>query len=143
VFLLDTNVVSELRKFGGRTAHANVVAWATKEKMASCYISVITIMEIEIGVQRLERRDPTQGAKLRAWMDQRILVEFSARIIPIDAAIALVCAKLHVPTSAPFKDSLIAATALIHGMTVVTRNVVDFESTGVRILNPWIETDPR
>jgi len=137
VFLLDTNVVSELRKLGGRGANPNVAAWATAERATDFYVSTITVMEIEIGVQRLERRDPAQGATLRAWWDQQLLAEFADRILPVDAAIALRCAAFHVPTSAPFKDSLIAATALTRGMTVVTRNVTDFVGTGVRVLNPW------
>ena len=137
MFLLDTNVVAELRKLQSRKADADVVAWASKEKTTSFYISAISIMEIEIGVQRVERRDPARGAILREWMDSQVLAEFSDRILPIDAAVALRCAALHVPASAPFKDSLIAATALVHGMTVVTRNVADFAPTGVRLLNPW------
>jgi predicted nucleic acid-binding protein len=137
VFLLDTNVVSELRKLQSRKADANVVGWASKEKMASFYISAISIMEIEVGVQRLERRDAARGAVLRAWLDGQIRPEFSGRMLPIDAAVALRCAALHVPASAPLKDSLIAATALVHGMTVVTRNVADFAATGVRLLSPW------
>lgn len=137
MFLLDTNVVSELRKLQSRKADANVVGWASKEKMASFYISAISIMEIEVGVQRLERRDAARGAVLRAWLDGQIRPEFSGRMLPIDAAVALRCAALHVPASAPLKDSLIAATALVHGMTVVTRNFADFAATGVRLLNPW------
>lgn len=137
MFLLDTNVVSELRTLRGRSPEPNVVAWASKEEANTFYISAISIMEIEIGVKRLERRDAARGAILRAWIDGYILAEFSGRIIPIDAAVALRCAALHVPASAPLKDSLIAATALVHDMTVVTRNVADFASTGVRLLNPW------
>jgi predicted nucleic acid-binding protein len=137
VFLLDTNVVSELRTLRGRSPEPNVVAWASKEEANTFYISAISIMEIEIGVKRLDWRDPARGAILRAWIDGYILEEFSGRIIPIDAAVALRCAALHVPASAPLKDSLIAATALVHDMTVVTRNVADFAPTGVRLLNPW------
>jgi predicted nucleic acid-binding protein len=137
VFLLDTNVVSELRKLQSRKADANVVGWASKEKMANFYISAISIMEIEVGVQRLERRDAARGAVLRAWLDGQIRPEFCGRMLPIDAAVALRCAALHVPASSPLKDSLIAATALVHGMTIVTRNVADFAATGVRLLNPW------
>ena len=138
MFLLDTNVISELRKLHDRAADSNVTAWVAREEMTSFYISAMTIMEIEIGIRRLERRDPVRGAKLRAWMDHQLLPEFSSRLLPFDAAVAVRCASLHVPVSAPLKDSLIAATALVHDMTVVTRNVVDFAPTGVRLLNPWI-----
>ncbi len=137
MFLLDTNVLSELRKIGDRKADRNVAAWAAKEDAAGFYISAITLMEIEIGIQRLQRRHPAQVVKLRAWMDEQILVGFSSRILSVDAAVALRCASLHVPISLPYKDTLIAATALVHGMTVVTRNVADFEATGVALLNPW------
>lgn len=139
MFLLDTNVVSELRKLRGRTANPQMVAWAGKQSTADFYVSAISIMEIEIGIRRLERRDADRGGILREWMDRHLLVQFSDRILPVDAAVALCCASLHVPNSAPYKDGFIAATALVHGMTVVTRNVADFAPTGVSLLNPWDE----
>ena len=137
MFLLDTNVISELRKAGDGKADANVVAWLSSVDATTFYLSAITLMEIELGILRIERRDPAQGARLRAWMDQHILPEFADRTLPVDTAVALRCAPLHVPDPRPERDALIAATALAHGMTVVTRNAKDFAPTGVKLLNPW------
>lgn len=137
MFLLDTNVISELRKAGDGKADANVVAWLSSVDATTFYLSAITLMEIELGILRIERRDPAQGARLRVWMDQRILPEFADRTLPVDTAVALRCAPLHVPDPRPERDAFIAATALAHGMTVVTRNVADFAPTGVPLLNPW------
>ncbi len=137
MFLLDTNVVAELRKAGDGKADANVVAWLSSVDAATLYLSAITLMEIELGVLRIERRDAAQGARLRAWMAHHILPEFLDRTLPVDAAVALRCASLHVPDPRSERDALIAATALVHGMTVVTRNVADFASPGVPLLNPW------
>jgi predicted nucleic acid-binding protein len=137
MFLLDTNVISELRKAGDGKADANVVAWLSSVDSNACYISAITLMELELGILRIERRDDAQGAKLRAWMNNHILPEFSERTLPIDATVALRCAPLHVPDPRAERDALIAATALVHGMTVVTRNLADFEPTGVSLMNPW------
>lgn len=137
MFLLDTNVISELRKAGDGKADANVTAWLSGADAASFYISAVTLMELELGVLRVERRDPAQGERLRTWMRTHVLPEFSARTLPIDAAVALRCARLHVPDPRPERDAYIAATALVHGMTVVTRNLADFVPTGVWLLNPW------
>jgi predicted nucleic acid-binding protein len=101
------------------------------------YLSVITLQELEIGVLLAERRDPSQGAMLRAWLNSHVLPAFAGRILTVDAAVAQRSARLHVPDPRPVRDGLIAATALVHGMTVVTRNVADFELTGAKILNPW------
>ncbi len=137
MFVLDTNVISELRKAGDDKADNRVIAWLSGVDATAFYLSAVTLMEIEVGILRIERRDPAQGAKLRVWMDQYILPEFSDRTLPIDSAVALRCAALHVPDPRSERDALIAATALVHGMTVVTRNVADFAPTGVRLLNPW------
>lgn len=139
LFLLDTNVVSELRKAGDGRADAHVVAWLASVSAESLYLSAISVLELELGVLRMERRDAAQGARLRAWMDQRVLPEFRDRILPVDATVALRCAALHVPDPRPERDAVIAATALVHGMTVVTRNVSDFEASGVPLLNPWAD----
>ncbi len=137
MFVLDTNVISELRKAGDGRANANVTTWLAQEDAASFFISAVTLMELEIGVLQVERRDANQGARLRAWLDGHVVPEFAERALPIDAAVALRCARLHVPDRRADRDALIAATAMIHGMTVVTRNVADFEATGVPLLNPW------
>ena len=137
IFLLDTNVISELRKAGDGKADPNVVAWLSGVDSTSVYLSAITLMEIELGILRIERRDPAQGARLRTWMDQHVLPEFAERTLPLDTAVALRSASLHVPDPRPEHDAFIAATALTHGLTVVTRNVADFTPLGVSLLNPW------
>ena len=136
MFLLDTNVISELRR--PERAHSNVVAWAARNPAASFFLSAISILEIELGALRIARKDATQGAVLRAWIDDQILSRFDGRILAIDTAVAQRCARLHVPRPRAERDALIAATALVHGLTVVTRNVSDFEPIGVALLNPWI-----
>lgn len=139
MFLLDTNVVSELRKAGSAKADAQVMAWAQGVDAASLYLSAITLLELELGVLQIERRDTAQGAMLRAWLDGQVMPAFDGRILAVDADVARRCARLHVPDPRGERDALIAATALIHGMTVVTRNTGDFEATGVVLFNPWQE----
>lgn len=141
MFLLDTNVVSELRKIRLGKADSNVAAWADSTDAADLYLSVVTIQELEIGVLLAERRDPTQGAVFRAWLNSHVLPAFSGRILAVDTAVALRSAQLHVPDQRPVRDGLIAGSALVHGMTIVTRNVADFEPTGVPVLNPWSKRD--
>ena len=138
MLILDTNVVSELRKIRSGKADENVAKWADSVVTIDLYLSVITVQELEIGVLLSERRDPKQGAMLRAWLNNHVLPAFTGRIISIDTAVAQCSARLHVPDPRPVRDTLIAATALVHGMAVVTRNVIDFEPTGVRIINPWV-----
>ena len=139
MFLLDTNVISELRKLGDGKADAHVVAWVSGRDAASFYISALTLMELEIGILRIERRDARQGERLRTWMDGHVLPEFAERTLPVDSAVALRCAPLHVPDPRSERDALIAATAIVHGMTVVTRNVADFKTTGAAVVDPWAE----
>lgn len=136
MFLLDTNVVSELRRPG--RVNANVRAWASKTPAELHAISVVTVLELERGTLLMERRDAIQGAILRRWLEQEILKPLAARILMIDVVIARKCANLHVPDPRPERDALIAATALTHGLTVVTRNTADFEPMGVALLNPWL-----
>ncbi|MDQ7761875.1 type II toxin-antitoxin system VapC family toxin [Xanthomonas sontii] len=137
MYVLDTNVLSELRKVRLGRADANVAAWAESVDAADLFISAITVMELELGVLSIERKDATQGGMLRSWLEQHVLPEFSGRTLPIDIAVAQRCARLHIPDKRGERDALITATALVHGMAVVTRNVSDFEPTGVPIVNPW------
>jgi predicted nucleic acid-binding protein len=101
------------------------------------YLSAITILELELGILQIGRKDAAQDALLRAWLGTLVLPAFDGRILPVDVAVAQRCAALHVPDPRAERDALIAATALVHGMTVVTRNVIDFTATGVPVLNPW------
>jgi hypothetical protein len=135
MFLLDTNVVSELRR--PERADVRVRAWAAKTALELHAISVVTLEELERGTLLMERRNAQQGAVLRRWLEDEVVKRLSPRILPIDAAIARRCARLHVPDPRPERDALIAATALEHGLTVVTRNAADFAPMGVTLLNPW------
>jgi toxin FitB len=135
MFLIDTNALSELRR--GERADPGLAAWAAGADPADLFVSAITIFEIELGVAQVARRDAAQGAVLRRWIDTQVMPVFKDRILPVDAAVARRCAQLHVPDPRPQGDSLIAATALVHRLTVVTRNVRDFEPMGVPVLNPW------
>ena len=137
MYLLDTNVVSELRKVNTGSAHPQVKSWAKGLDAETTFLSVITLLELEQGILSLERRDPRQGLMLRAWMENRVQRAFAGRILPIDTPIAIRCAALHVPDPRSYRDSLIAATALVHAMTVVTRNVSHFKPMGVTVLDPW------
>jgi toxin FitB len=138
-YLIDTNVWSELRNRG--RADSNVRTWAEGADPAEMYLSVVTVFELERGVLLIERRDSQQGSRLRHWLEQHVLEPFEGQILPIDTTIARRCAALHVPDPRPERDALIAATALAHGLTVVTRNTSDFAPMGVTLLNPWLSTD--
>lgn len=134
MFLLDTNVVSELRK---TQADPAVVAWARSVPAYKLYISAITLLEIETGILRLERRDPGQAAPLRNWLEVHVMAAFAGRVLSVDGAVARRCARLHVPDRSNECDALIAATALVYDLTVVTRNTRDFAFSGAPVLNPW------
>lgn len=136
MFVVDTNVLSELRKAG--KADPNVSAWAGRVPTGSLFVSAITMLELELGVLLIERRDRTQGDALRAWLEGQVVPAFASRVLAVDLTVAQRCARLHVPDRRAERDALIAATALVHGMTVVTRNECDFAPTGVAVLNPWI-----
>lgn len=136
-YLVDTNVLSELRK-PVRVADGNVRSWAAACRPSDLHLSVVTVLEIEIGIGRLERKDRAQGQRLRLWLEGRVLAEFAERILPVDLAVARRAAQMHVPDPRPERDALIAATAEEYGMTVVTRNVADFEPLGVPLIDPWL-----
>lgn len=136
MYLIDTNIVSELRRRD--RMDSNVAAWASSVQSETMYLSVISVEELEVGVLRKERSDPAQGAVLRAWLRDVVMPSFAGRILDVDQAVAVRCAGLHVPRPIEIRDCLIAATALVHGLAVVTHNVRDFLPTGVRLLDPFV-----
>ena len=135
-YLLDTNVISELRKPASR-ADRSVRAWASARKPSELHLSAITILEIELGIARLGRHDQAQAARLRAWLEEDVLEVFSGRILPIGVAEVRRAAWLQLPDPRPERDALIAATAIVHDLTVATRNVGDFAPMGVAVVDPW------
>jgi len=137
MYLLDTNVISEFRKASIGKADRQVAAWANSVSMESMFLSSVCILEMELGTLQMERRDAVQGAILRDWLDDFVLPAFAERILVVDTPVALRGAALQVPNPRSYRDALIAATALVHSMTVVTRNVKDFKDTGVAVLDPW------
>lgn len=142
MYLLDTNVLSELRKRRSGKINPAVEAWVGTVDQAEMYLSVITIMEVELGIALLERRDARQAGVLRTWFHDKVMPAFAGRVLPIDTAIALRCARLHVPDTKSERDAWIAATGLAHGLTIVTRNIADFAGTGVTLLDPWEVVTP-
>ena len=138
MYLLDTNVVSELRKAPTGKADPNVIKWASNTHPEMLYLSVITVLELEMGILLMERRDQHQGSLLRRWLEHQVLPAFDGRILSVDTAVARKCAELHVPDRRAERDAMIAATASIHRMKVVTRNVADFDQSAIEIVNPWL-----
>lgn len=136
MFVLDTNVISELRH-GKPHQSAEVRAWAAGQPSSRLFLSAISILELEIGIRTLERRTPPQGSALRVWL-AGVRVAFAGRILPFTENTAPVCASLHIPDRRSERDAMIAATAIEHSFTVVTRNVADFADTGVTVVNPWL-----
>ena len=140
MFIFDSNVVSELRR--PERANAKVRSFAESTPIANIFLSAISVLELEVGALRIERRDKAQGMILRTWLEEQIYPRFEGRIFAIDPAVAKACAKLHVPDPHAERDAFIAATAIVHGMTIVTRNSTDFEATGAKIFNPWTGFPP-
>ncbi len=138
MYLLDTNVISELRKAGSNKANKNVVNWAKLKSTNDLFISSITIFEIEMGILQLERRDPKQASIYKDWLKHSVMQAFKGRILPFDTSVALKCAQLHVPDPKSERDAMIAASALVHGLTMVTRNEKDFKHINVKLINPWL-----
>jgi len=137
MFLLDTNVISELRKTTENKINPGVKEWAETKMPSTMFLSVITIFELELGILRLERRDKKQGQILRKWLSQLVLPAFVDRVLPINTAIAVRSASLHVSNPSSDRDAMIASTAIEHHLTLVTRNTVDFDLTKVKLINPW------
>lgn len=137
MYLLDTNVVSEFRKYSDGRINQGVKRWAEGIFPEFMFMSVISILELEMGVLQIERRDQKQGALLRKWLNNNVIPTFAERVLPVNLSIARRCATLHVPNPKSERDAMIAATAIEHSMTIVTRNVADFERTGVKVFDPW------
>ncbi len=137
MYLLDTNVLSELRRIKADKADKRVKRWANSVDSNDLYLSAITVQEIDIGILLLERRDPIQAEVFRRWLEDQVLPSFGNRILPVDISVARKSALFHIPNPKPMRDSLIAATAAAHSMIVVTRNVSDFDLPNVTVLNPW------
>lgn len=142
MLLLDTNVVSELRKVRLGKADRNVARWAETIETAALFISTITVHELEIGILQVERKDIAQGAVFRTWLETQVLPAFDGRILAVDNAIARAAARLHVPDPRPINNAFIAATAIVHGMQIATRNTADFQGAGVGLIDPWQEDPP-
>lgn len=137
-YLIDTNVLSEARRPQGDAA---VKAWLRRQVPDHMAVSVITVLEIDVGIRRLRRRDPVAADRLRQWLDGQVVTAFSGRVLPLDLTCVRHIAPLHVPDPAPEHDAIIAGTALAHGLTVVTRNIGDFVRAGVALVNPWEADD--
>lgn len=138
MFVLDTNVVSELRKAKAGKANRGVVAWAEAVPAALMFLSVVSLQELEQGVLLAEHSDLAKGKVLRSWLDGSVVPAFAERMVPVDPPVAIQAAALHVPDPAPVRDALIGASALVHRMAVVTRNVADFERfAGLEVVDPW------
>lgn len=138
MYLLDTNVVSEFRKLGTSRADPNLDSWSASVDARHMFLSVVSLQELEVGVLRIERKDAEQGALLRHWLNKQLLPAFVGRILDVDQQVAKASARLQVPDPRPTLDCLLAATALVHGLTMVTRNTKDFTVAGLSLLNPWL-----
>ena len=137
MYLLDTDVVSELRRAASGKAYPKVVAWAASIPTELLFISALTVFGLEYGGRLKENSDPAQGSVLRLWHDTQALPAFKDRTLPVDAAVAWRCAPMHAPNPCKERDSFIAATAMVRGMTVVTCDLTDFAPTGAALFNPW------
>ncbi len=131
MFLVDTNVVPELRKTS--RCHPRAAAWQSEE----CFLSVVSLLEIRLGIELVRRMDPRQAGLLSEWLERRVKAGFAGRIVPVDEADAERCGLPHAERPRSFRDGVIPATAAVRGLAVVTRNTKDFAGGGVEVLNPW------
>ena len=132
--LVDTNVISELRR--GRNANSRVVSWFSGTPPERVFTSVIVLGEIRRGIELVSRRDKPQAEALAQWYDA-VRERLGDRVLVIDEPVMTVWARISVPDVLPAYDGLIAATALLHGLTVATRNTRDYHRAGVQVVNPW------
>ena len=133
-YLLDTNVISELRK--GERCHANVARWYESLEDDEIFLSALTIGELRRGVELIRRRDATSAARLDAWLAE-VSSGYAGRILPVDGVVADRWGRLNVPDPLPVVDGLLAATAMTYGLTLATRNIKDVGSTGASCVNPF------
>lgn len=139
MYLMDTNLISEMRKIEQGKGSANVTAWLGEIPNSLLCTSAVVMMELERGVLPMERKDIEQGKRLRHWLENVVKKQFNGRILPIDASTAEICAALHVPDRSPENDAWIAAQAIQHHLILVTRNEKDFAELGIRVLNPFTD----
>lgn len=133
-YLLDTNVVSELRK--GQRAHAAVARWFERVEPSELFLSVLVVGELRQGAEQIRRRDPTTAAHLDRWL-RGLIDSYAERILPVDVPIADLWARLNVPDPVPAVDGLLAATAIVNDLTFVTRNSRQVLRTGARLHDPF------
>lgn len=139
MYLLDTNIISEIRKLAKNKCDKNVADWVRSTSKDLMFTNAVVMMELERGVMSIERKDTTQGKLLRHWFEMDVKPAFHGKILKIDEQTAQICAKLHIPDHAPENDAWIAASAIQHNLVLVTRNTADFARTGVKLFNPFEE----
>jgi PIN family toxin-antitoxin system, toxin component len=137
MYLLDTNIISELKKLDSGKIHPQVQRWAYSINLMQTKISVVSITEIRTGILSLARKDQAQAASLDNWFTNRLLPAYRTRTLSVDTEVALICAQLHIPAKRPINDAYIAATAIAHNLTLVTRNVRDFQGLPLMLENPF------
>jgi toxin FitB len=138
MYLLDTNVISEMRKMASGRAHPQLSSWVQSVPASTLFTSVLCLLELERGALQVRKRDAAQSDFLLQWIELRVRPAFAGRVLPVSELIAQQCARLHIPDPKPEMDALIAATALVHGLIVVSRNTSDFAFKGLQVLNPWL-----
>lgn len=137
MYLLDTNILSESRKLGTPKIDPRAARWLAEVDAETTFVSAMTIFELERGIRQMERRDAKQGAALRRWFNDQIMTTYENRTLPLSRAVALICARLHIPDPKSERDAWIAATGIDAGLTLVSRNVADFSGMGVGLINPF------
>ena len=137
MYLLNTNIISELKKLDSGKIHPQVQRWAYSINLMQTKISVVSIIEIRTGILSLARKDQAQAASLDNWFTNRLLPAYRTRTLSVDTEVALICAHLHIPAKRPINDAYISATAIAHNLTLVTRNVRDFQGLPLILENPF------
>ena len=137
MYLLDTNIISELKKLDSGKIHPQVQRWAYSINLMQTKISVVSITEIRTGILSLTRKDQAQAASLDNWFTNRLLPAYRTRTLSVDTEVALICAQLHIPAKRPINDAYIAATAIAHKLKLVTRNIQDFQGMPITLENPF------